>query len=310
MSIEFKCANITYDPGTKKRARCGKKLRAPLDKAGSTVTCPACQQPLTIPAAPKSDASSLKKRDVMEMDFDDGSAAATSANSVTHDRIDRCRKCGRPVDSKGVCHRCNYAKPSMKLSEKELDSIKVKPAGCQLWLIKILSEGMPIAVLTSMVHFLFVVMTVGAGALIFFSTEGLVRVALFAALLAAAFFYIALVVKSYQFLRSPHARLAWFQRPFWNFILWSCRRREWASNIDRVVIDKRGVPVTDEELDKIENLKDVGVLDLEGTLVTDDAFRFFYRMDRLQCLVLRGTNVSHESVFRLQQTKPKLWIWY
>ena len=77
-----------------------------------------------------------------------------------------------------------------------------------------------------------------------------------------------------------------------------------------MIIDKRGVPVTDEELDKIEDLKDVGVLDLQGTLVTDDAFRFFYRMDRLQCLVLRDTDVSHEAVFRLQQTKPKLWIWY
>lgn len=310
MSIEFKCNNITYDPSTNKRARCGKKLRAPLERGGATVTCPACQQPLTIPDAPKVPAASVKKRDVMEMEFDAGNAAESPTNSVTHDRIDRCRKCGRPLDSKGVCRRCNYTKPSMKLAEKELDSIKVKPAGCQLWLIKILSEGMPIAVLTSLLHFLFVVLTVGGAALIIFSSGGLVRVALLAALLAAAFFYIALVVKCYQFLRSPHAKLAWFQRPFWNFVLWSCRRRDWASNIQRTVIDKRGVPVTDEELDKIENLKDAGVLDLEGTLVTDDAFRFFYRMDRLQCLVLRDTDVTHESVFRLQQTKPNLWIWY
>jgi len=311
MSIEFKCPNIAYDPNTQKRARCGKKLRAPLDKAGSTVTCPACQQPLTIPAAPKPSASPAKKRDVMDMDFVDGATnGENSASSVAHDRIARCPKCGRPLDSKGVCRKCSYARPSMKLSEKELDGIKVKPAGCQLWLINILSEGMPIAVLTSMIHFLFVVMTVGAAALIIFTTTGLMRVALLAALLAAAFFYVALVVKCYQFLRSPHARLAWFQRPFWNLILWSCRRSQWSSNKQRLVIDKCGVPVTDEELDKIENLKDAGVLDLEGSLVTDDAFRFFYRMDRLQCLVLRDTDVSHAAVFRLQQTKPKLWIWY
>jgi len=198
----------------------------------------------------------------------------------------------------------------MKLTQKDLDNIKVKPAGCQLWLIKILSEGMPVAVLTSLIHFLFAVLTVGGAALIVFSTAGLVRVALFAGLLAGAFFYVALVVKSYQFLRSPYAKLAWFQRPFWNFILWWCRRSQWASNVERTVIDKRGVPVTDEDLDKIEGLKDAGVLDLAGTLVTDDAFRFFYRMDRLQCLVLKDTDVSHESVFRLQQTKTKLWIWY
>jgi hypothetical protein len=310
MSIEFKCANISYDPNTDKRARCGKKLRAPLDKAGATVTCPACQQPLTIPDAPKSDAAAFRKKDVMDMEFDNGAAATGTANSVAHDRIDRCRKCGRPLDSKGICHKCNYAKPSMKLSKKELDDIKVKPAGCQLWLIKILSEGMPIAVLTSMIHFLFAILTVGGAALIILSTAGLLRVALFAALLAAAFFYVALVVKCYQFLRSPHARLAWFQRPFWNLILWDCRRRQWASNQNRMIIDKRDVAVSDDDLDKIEKLKDVNVLDLEGTQITDDAFRFFYRMDRLQCLVLRDTDVSHENVFRLQQTKPKLWIWY
>ncbi len=310
MSIEFKCSNITYDATTNKRARCGKKLRAPLERAGATVTCPACQQPLTIPAAPKSPVASVKKRDLMEMEFDDGSETASSTNPIPYDRTERCRKCGRPLDSKGICHRCNYAKPSMKLTEKELGNIKVKPAGFQLWLINILSEGMPIAVLTSMLHFLFVVLAVGGAALIIFSTSGLVRVALCAALLAMAFFYVALVVKCYQFLRSPHAKLAWFQRPFWNFILWSCRQRQWASNAQRSIVDKRGVPVTDEDLDKIEGLKDAAVLDLEGTLITDDAFRFFYRMDRLQCLVLRDTDVSHENVFRLQQTKPKLWIWY
>lgn len=307
MSIEFKCANITYDSKTKQRSRCGKKLRAPLDKAGAKVTCPACQQPLTIPEAPK---SVIKKPDLMEVDFDDGALPGTTASSVTHDRVNRCRKCGRPLDSKGICHRCNYAKPSMKLSQSALEEIKIKPVGFQLWLINIISEGMPVAVLTSLIHFLFVLLTVASGALILFSSAGLVRVALFAVVAAASFFYIALVVKSYQFLRTPHAKLAWFQRPFWDFVLWTCRRRQWASNIQRSIIDKRGQQVTDDDLDKIENLKDAGVLDLEGTLVTDDAFRFFYRMDRLQCLVLRNTEVTHESVFRLQQTKPKLWIWY
>ena len=304
MSIEFKCPNVDYDPTTQKRSRCGKKLRAPDDKAGSKVTCPACQQPIIIPAATAS-----KKKDVMELDFDDG-GSSNKASVVAHDRIARCRKCGRPLDSKGVCHKCNYAQPNLKLSEKELEGIKVKPAGFQRWLINVLSEGMPVAVLTSMLHFLFVVLSMGAAALIFFAATGLVRVALFAALLAAMFFYVALVYKSYDLMRNPHARLAWFQRPFWNTILWIARRNGWASNRERTVIDRRGVALTDDEIDKIDDLKDVAVLDLEGTSITDDAFRFFYRMDRLQCLVLRNTNVSHASVFRLQQTKPKLWIWY
>ena len=305
MSIVFQCPNVAYDPTTQKRSRCGKKLRAPDDKAGTTVTCPACQQPTTIPAAD----NATKKKDVMELEFEDN-GQSNKANVVAHDRIARCRKCGRPLDSKGICHKCNYAQPNLKLAEKELDGIKVKPAGFQLWLIKTLSEGLPIVVLTSMIHFLFVVMSVGAAALIFFAAAGLIRVALFAALFAAVFLYVALVYKSYDLMRNPHARLAWFQRPFWNAILWIARRTDWSSNRERIVIDKRGVPLTDDEIDSIDDLKDVAVLDLEGTLITDDAFRFFYRMDRLQCLVLRGTDVSHASVFRLQQTKPKLWIWY
>ena len=169
---------------------------------------------------------------------------------------------------------------------------------------------MPVAVITSMIHFLFAIMSVGAAALIFFAATGLIRVALFAAFLAAVFFYVALVYKSYDLMRNPHARLAWFQRPFWNTILWIARQNNWSSNRDRTIIDKRGEPITDEEIDKIDNLKDVAVLDLSGTLITDEAFRFFYRMDRLQCLVLKDTDVTHSSVFRLQQTKPKLWIWY
>jgi len=305
MSIEFKCPNIAYDAQTQKRSRCGKKLRAPLEKAGLTVTCPSCNQSLTIPLAP----DSKKKTNVMDLDFEDEDVSG-QANVVAHDRIARCRKCGRPLDSKGVCHKCNYAQPNLKLSEKELDGIKVKPAGFQLWLISILSEGMPVVVLTSMIHFLFAVMSLGAGALIFFASTGLTRVALFVALLAVIFFYVALVYKCYELTRNPHARIAWFQRPFWNFVLWIARFNKWSSNKDRLVIDKRGVPLTDEELDKIEDLKEVAVLDLQGTLITDDAFRYFYRMDRLQCLVLRDTEVSHASVFRLQQTKPRVWIWY
>ena len=310
MRIKFTCSNTTYNASTNQRARCGKKLNAPSEKSGATVTCPACQQTLIIPDVRESSIRSLKKRDVMEIDFEGAPAGETSGSSVTHDRVQRCRKCGRAFDGKGVCHTCNYANPNMRLSEEEVGRIKVKPVGCQLWLMKILSEGMPIAVLTSLLHFSFVVLTVGAATLVFVSTSGLVMIALLAILLAAAFFYIATVVKCYQFLRTPHAQLAWFQRPFWNLILWTCRQRQWASDNQRSIIDKRNVPLTDEDLNKIEDLKGAGVLDLEGTLITDGAFRFFYRMDRLQCLVLRNTNISHENVFRLQQSKPKLWIWY
>ncbi len=306
MSIEFNCPNIVYDFSTETQSRCNKNLIAPVDKAGSTVTCPSCKRSLTIPTPSRP----FEKEDIMEIDFGNGHSVSPQSVTVAHDRTARCRKCGRPLDRKKVCQRCNYVAPNLGFSDKQIDAIKIKPVGFQLWLINILSQGMPIAVLASTVHFLFVVLSVGWGALILFSTEGVSRFWLLALLLTAAYFYVTLATKSYGFLRSPHARLAWFQTLFWNVILWAARSNHWASNRDRLVLDKRGAALADEDLDKMKDLKEVGVLDLEGTLITDQAFRFFYRMDRLECLVLKNTEVSHCEVFRLQQTKPKLWIWH
>lgn len=306
MPITFQCPNILYDQATQKRKRCGKKLRAPDDQSGITVKCPQCKHPLTIP----SNSPPVAKTDVMDLDFDNDASAHHGRNEIAHDRILRCRKCGRPIDNRGVCVKCNYAHPNLKLAAKEIDDIKVKPAGFQLWMINILSEGMPVVVLTSMVHFLFAVLAVGAAALVWFSTVGLTKVAFMAALLAVVFFYVALVYKSYDLMRNPHARLAWFQRPFWDLVLYLARKRNWTNQANRVVIDKRGVPLTDDELDKLQGLTEASVLDLQGTQITDDAFRFFYRLDQLQSLVLKDTDVSHAAVFKLQQTKPKIWIWY
>lgn len=246
----------------------------------------------------------------MDLDFDNGANAQRGSAVVSHDSTTRCRKCGRAVDRKGVCHTCNCVQPNPKLAGKDIDQIKIKPAGFQLWMINILSEGMPVVVLTSMIHFLFTLVSIGAAGLIVVSTEGLTKVAMLGLLGVGVFFYVAWVYKSYDLMRNPHARLAWFQRPFWNLILWVARQQNWAAAVPRVVVEKRGVPLTDEDLDKVEDLDNASVLDLEGTLVTDDAFRFFYRMEKLQCLVLRDTGVSHSAVFRLQQAKPKLWIWY
>jgi phage FluMu protein Com len=305
MPIAFQCPNIRFDHATQSRQRCGKKLQAPDSQAGVTVKCPRCRQPLKVPSNSKTAAT----QDVMELDFDDANSQR-SANVVTPDRTDRCRKCGRPLDQKGVCSACHYIQPSLKNAETELDSIKVRPAGFQLWLIEIISEGLPVVVLTSMLHFLFAVMSVGMAALIVFATVGLQQVAYLALLLTVVFFYVALVYKAYDLMRNPYARLAWFQRPFWDLALWFSRKRDWANEKKRLVIDKRGVPLTDADLDKTEGLANASVLDLEATLITDDAFRFFYRMERLECLVLKNTDVTHANVVRLQQAKPNLWIWY
>jgi len=182
----------------------------------------------------------------------------------------------------------------------------------QLWLSNVVAEGVPPGVLIAVLHCLFAAFTVAALFVVSTSMSGLMFVATFAFVLAIAFFYIATTWKTWQFRRDPHTQLAWFQRPFWDSVLWYCRKNKWADskNPNRVVIDGRQSSMTNQELDKVKNLKAASVLDLEGTMITDEAFRYFYRIDDLQCLVLKDTAVSHEAVFRLQQARPKLWIWY
>ena len=313
MSIEFNCPNLISDPKTDKQKRCSKKLRAPDDKAGLTVTCPSCRQPLVIPATNVDDLSDGPS----DTDTDsaaDQSKSAAKKNSFPGDRIARCPKCGDPLNINRECPKCKDDLPpaskKTKTAEQTLDDIQLKPAGFQRWLINILSEGLPVALFTIMGNFLFGLVAIGTGFLLYFSYSGLMLFAMLGLWLAAIFFYVAWVYKSYDLLRNPNAKLAWFQRPFWNFVLWSARRSGWKSEKSRIVIDRRNTTLSDDDLDGLEDIKYAGVLDLEGTQITDDAFRFFYRMKKLECLVLRGTDVSHHHVVLLQQAKPKLWVWH
>jgi hypothetical protein len=240
-------------------------------------------------------------------------APARAANFLPLDNVQRCRKCGRKADSRGFCSACNYASVSReKNTGTPIENIKIKPAGMQLWLSNVVAEGVPPGVLVIVIHCLFFAFVVAAMLVVCTSTSGLGFVVMFALVLAMAFFYSATAWKTVQFRRDPHTRLAWFQRPIWDAILWYCRKNNWpdAKNQNRVIIDRRQTSLTNQELDKVKNLKSASVLDLEGTMINDKAIRYFYRIDDLQCLVLKETEVSHEAVFRLQQARPKLWIWY
>ena len=234
-------------------------------------------------------------------------------NFLPLDQANRCRKCGKKTDKRGFCQSCNYSSaPRDKVAGKPIDDIKIKTSGMQLWISNVVSEGVPPGILVVVVHCLFVAFIVAALFVVFTGTGGLMFVAATAFIGAIAFFYGATVWKLWQFRRDPYTQLAWFQRPFWDGVLWYCRKNKWvdAKNPGRFVIDQRQSSLTDQELDKLKDLKNAAVLDLEGTMITDHAFRYFYRMDDLQCLVLKDTAVSHEAVFRLQQTRPKLWVWY
>lgn len=351
MHVQFLCPNTLPDNSGTNR-RCGRQLRAPRDKAGRLAKCPQCGSKVKIPSrsdpqftappapatddrTPATDEEDTLHLRVAQDDFDDpildgaarsgaietapssrddrSNVSSRTANFLPLDNISRCRKCGKQTDKRGYCDSCNYSSSSReKAKGKPIDDIKIKSTGMQLWLANVVSEGVPPGVLVVVIHCLFAAFLVAALFVVSTSMSGLMFVAAIAFVLAIAFFYSATVWKTWQFRRDPYTQLAWFQRPFWDGVLWYCRKNKWADakQPNRMVVDQRQSSMTNQELDKVKNLKHASVLDLEGTMITDEAFRYFYRLDGLQCLVLKDTAVSHEAVFRLQQTRPKLWIWY
>jgi hypothetical protein len=79
---------------------------------------------------------------------------------------------------------------------------------------------------------------------------------------------------------------------------------------DRRIIKVRDSSFRDPEIPQLEGFKTCQVLDLQGTAVTDTGLLDLYDLKHLQCVVLKQTNVTHQGVFRLQQSFPRLWIWY
>ncbi len=352
MHVQFRCTNNVPDPsgnsrlcGRQLRAprdKAGRQAKCP--QCGNKVMIPSRSAPeftsdLHVPTPKASGSSNGDNEDlnlrVAQYDFDDPvldgatrtgaietrptrknvspGANPRTANFLPLDNARRCRKCGKKTDKRGYCNACNYSSASReKSAAKPIDDIKIKTTGMQLWVSNVVAEGVPPGILAIVVHVLFAAFILAALFLVCTGTGGLILVAGGAFVLAVAFFYVATVWKMMQFRRDPYAQLAWFQRPFWDGILWYCRKNNWADGKkpNRVVIDGRDTSMTDRELDKVKGLKAASVIDLQGTMITDEAFRFFYRIDDLQCLVLKDTAVSHEAVFRLQQTRPRLWIWY
>ena len=352
MHVQFRCPNSHPDPTGHKRPcgrqlraprdksghlakcpQCGGKVKIPSRSAPEFATpSPVPMSNGSSPSVSEDDELYLR---VAQDDYDDPvldgatrtgaietsrsrknhspKANRRTANFLPVDSVSRCRKCGKKTDQRGYCGSCNYSSASRdKTSTTPIDDIKITATGMQLWVSNVVAEGVPPGSLALGVHFLFTGFLVATLFALFTATSGLMFVAASGFVLATAFFYLANVWKMWQFRHDPYTQLAWFQRPFWDGVLWYCRKQNWADakNPKRVVIDARHSPMTNRELDKVKDLKNASVLDLEGTMINDDAFRFFYRIDDLQCLVLKDTAVSHEAVFRLQQARPKLWIWY
>ncbi|MEL7499845.1 MAG: hypothetical protein AAFN77_19735 [Planctomycetota bacterium] len=252
------------------------------------------------------------KKDVMDVAFSPDQVEATFSG----DHGPKCKKCGNPAPY-GRCSSCRFVEPRFAKMHQPLDEMKMQLSGMQLWFCKTLAEGISIGTLQLIAHLAvgLVAFFMGLLAVLQFvngnSVSGTIVIVI--AMMVVGF-YIASVIKAYQFVSNPRAKLGWYQKPFWNLVLWMARAGKW-ENYDSRLQDRRVIKIrdkgfTDNQLAKLEGIRNVQVLDLENTQVTDQVVALLYRLEHLQCVVLRRTNVTHDAVVRLQQTFPKLWVWY
>jgi hypothetical protein len=253
------------------------------------------------------------KSDLSAIDF-----GAEDATSVPQTDRRYCEKCGAVIDRSGCCASCGFRARKFDKATQPIDQIKVGLAGFQLWFVQTMTESIPFKTLEYATHGAIALLAILAISIsifgVVFSGHVFVGVVMVVLIGLALALYVALVVQGHRLAKDPHARLAWFQLPFWNILLWLARRGNWQSYDQRfegrMIIDRRGEGFTDQHISGLEGLSKCEVLDLEGTLITDQGLHQLYGLPNLHCIVLKKTNVTHEGVFRLQQAHSKVWIWY
>ena len=254
-----------------------------------------------------------ERSDVMALDFGEEQIAST----LNEDNHDRCSKCGN-ISRAGKCTVCRHVEPSFDKRHQPLEEVKIELVGFQRWFCNTINEGVSVKFLEYGAHAGLGFIAVGLTLLSIISLFGVAfgtvaGVILLFLTLCCTLLYIGLIFKGKQFRTDPRAKLAWFQKPFWNAMLMAARAMNWQhydSNLKgRRITKQRGKAFGDAQLANIEGLKNCQVLDLQGTGVTDASLQLLYGHKHLQCLILKGTNTTHEAVFRLQQSHPRLWIW-
>ena len=323
MLIEFRCGNYSrFDKETGQYVVCGQRMSASSQDAGLIVSCPRCKKECEVPIPgrkrskkPAADDSSESIQLEHEALVAQGSQNAQPQTAAPpRSKTQRCPKCGGALDSRQTCKECRWVKPRYSKANQSLDEMKMEPAGMMLWFSQILSEGIPMKMLCLVANIAVPMLLIAFMMFSILVVKGFFGGLLFLVFFLALLLYIGLVFKGYQFLRSGHARLAWFQKPFWNGILAILRSRKWvgveAKTKHRNVVDFHGEAITDASLIQRPEFRSAQVLDLEGTLITDATIEQLYNLKHLQCLVVRNTKASHLAVTRLQQSFPKLWVWH
>lgn len=254
------------------------------------------------------------RRDIMAVDFQ----SEEVSSGLVGDQQERCKKCGNLVEN-ARCVVCFHVDSKFEKLHCPLPDIEIQVAGCQRWLQQTMSEGVSvkfIAVAGNLLVAAMAVILLGIS-ILFLSGLGLGSVVggvLLFFTIVSTLFYLGVVYKSHQFMHKPAAQLAWFQKPFWRLMLFLSRFLKWerydGALKGRRVITIRDRMFGDNDVMEHKGIKNVQVLDIQGTNLTDHGLLNLYDLKHLQCVVLRGTKVSPEAVFRFQQTFPRLWIWY
>lgn len=225
----------------------------------------------------------------------------------------RCPKCGSLLDDEKKCTSCRYETPLVKMSSVPISQMTVKPAGFQLWFRNIMSDGVGGTVFEVALHS-FLLVVVLALLIMAVVIGGSASIYIILAAVGLGMIYLLVVIQTKRMATVPGTRLPFYMRPFWNMLLRSARMQNWQKYdsrlAGRLIIDMRGEPFSDRDLLDLEKLNVCEVLDAEGTDLTDNSLAAMHGLKHLRCLVIRKTHVTHDAVFRLQQSLPKCWIWY
>lgn len=254
------------------------------------------------------------RSDIMDLDF----KSQEASRELVGDRQERCKKCGNLIEN-ARCTVCFFVDSKFEKIHCPLPDIEIQVAGCQRWLQQTMSEGVSVGFIALAGNLLVGAMAVMLGGIsgLFLSGVGLgpvVGVVLLFLTIVSTCFYLGLLFKCRQFMRKPVAQLAWFQKPFWRLLLFFARFMKW-ERYDSALQGRRVISIRDRmfgdyDVMGLKGIKNVQVLDIQGTNLTDQGLLNLYELKHLQCVVLRRTKVSPEAVFRFQQSFPRLWIWY
>lgn len=317
MEIQFRCNNVSrHDQSTGRHEQCGQLLQANENHAGLKVRCPKCQQMMVVPV--QDEERETEKSSRFEVGDTPVQRKTNTVGTVApgyqqFNRRVRCRKCGASLDDQGRCTACYYVAPQLRAIDTPIDQIPIQPAGFQLWLQGILSDGIGARMLATAAHSL-VAIAVMLSLLASLALGGSAAAIVGAGLAVFVAIYVYVVFQTIRLARVPAARLPLFLRPIWYFLLVAARMGKWESYDsrlkDRIVVDVRGQAFGDRDLLELDKLPVCQVLDAQGTDLTDAGLALMHGLKNLRCLVVRRTHVTREGVFRLQQAIPKCWIWY